>query len=148
MSEIKHDLDHEVYIDPKDHKEHTNHGMHEYSEADLKDPIDYPKSKPVITELPKISFRSDQVFSLPLNKVIIDKDTQLDQITWEISGNKKVKVNIESGKQISFSAFSEDFEGTELITLMATDPEKQSDKKSVIVTVVLSHYNGHIYGRL
>ena len=37
MSEIKHDLDHEVYIDPKDHKEHTNHGMHEYSEADLKD---------------------------------------------------------------------------------------------------------------
>ena len=99
--------------------------------------IDYPKSKPVITELPKISFRSDQVFSLPLNKVIIDKDTQLDQITWEISGNKKVKVNIESGKQISFSAFSEDFEGTELITLMATDPEKQSDKKSVIVTVVL-----------
>ena len=99
--------------------------------------IDYPQSKPVITELTKISFRSDQVFSLPLNKVIIDKDTQLDQITWEISGNKKVKVNIESGKQISFSALSEDFEGTELITLIATDLEKQSDKKSVIVTVVL-----------
>ena len=36
MSEIKHDLDHEVYLDPKDHKEHTNHGMHEYSEEDLK----------------------------------------------------------------------------------------------------------------
>ena len=27
MSEIKHDLDHEVYLDPKDGKEHTNHGM-------------------------------------------------------------------------------------------------------------------------
>ena len=37
MSEIKHDLDHEVYLDPKDHKEHINHGMLEYSEADLKD---------------------------------------------------------------------------------------------------------------
>ena len=35
--EIKHDLDHEVYLDPKDHKEHINHGMLEYSEADLKD---------------------------------------------------------------------------------------------------------------
>ena len=23
----KHDLDHEVYLDPKDHKEHINHGM-------------------------------------------------------------------------------------------------------------------------
>ena len=34
---IKHDLDHEVYLDPKDHKEHVNHGMLEYSEADLKD---------------------------------------------------------------------------------------------------------------
>ena len=34
---IKHDLDHEVYVDPKDHKEHINHGMLEYSEADLKD---------------------------------------------------------------------------------------------------------------
>ena len=30
-----HDLDHEVYIDPKDHKEHINHGMIEYTEADL-----------------------------------------------------------------------------------------------------------------
>jgi len=37
MSDIKHDLDHEVYLDPKDHKEHINHGMLEYSEADLKD---------------------------------------------------------------------------------------------------------------
>ena len=32
---IKHDLDHEVYIDPKDGKEHTNHGMHEYTKEDL-----------------------------------------------------------------------------------------------------------------
>ena len=30
-----HDLEHEVYLDPKDHKEHVNHGMIEYSEADL-----------------------------------------------------------------------------------------------------------------
>ena len=34
---IKHDLEHEVYLDPKDRKEHINHGMLEYSEADLKD---------------------------------------------------------------------------------------------------------------
>ena len=32
----EHDLTHEVYIDPKDHKEHINHGMIEYSEEDLK----------------------------------------------------------------------------------------------------------------
>ena len=25
-----HDLNHEVYLDPKDGKEHINHGMHEY----------------------------------------------------------------------------------------------------------------------
>ena len=31
-----HDLNHEVYIDPKDGKEHINHGMLEYSEEDLK----------------------------------------------------------------------------------------------------------------
>ena len=37
MSNIKHDLEHEVYLDPKDHKEHINHGMLEYSESDLKD---------------------------------------------------------------------------------------------------------------
>ena len=36
MTTIKHDLEHEVYIDPKDHKEHVNHGMLEYSEEDLK----------------------------------------------------------------------------------------------------------------
>ena len=32
---IKHNLDHEVYLDPKDGKEHTNHGMHEYTKEDL-----------------------------------------------------------------------------------------------------------------
>ena len=36
MSTIKHDLEHEVYLDPKDHKEHINHGMLEYSVEDLK----------------------------------------------------------------------------------------------------------------
>ena len=36
MPEKAHDLDHEVYIDPKDHKEHINHGILEYSEEDLK----------------------------------------------------------------------------------------------------------------
>ena len=35
MSEIKHDLDHEGYIDPKDNKEHINHGMIEYTKEDL-----------------------------------------------------------------------------------------------------------------
>ena len=35
MTEKKHDLDHEVYLDPKDHKEHINHGMHEYTKEDL-----------------------------------------------------------------------------------------------------------------
>ena len=35
MSEIKHDLEHEVYLDPKDRKEHINHGMLEYSKDDL-----------------------------------------------------------------------------------------------------------------
>ena len=37
MTAKEHDLEHEVYLDPKDHKEHINHGMLEYSEADLKD---------------------------------------------------------------------------------------------------------------
>ncbi len=36
MANTQHDLDHEVYIDPKDHKEHINHGMLEYTEEDLK----------------------------------------------------------------------------------------------------------------
>ena len=35
MTEKTHDLDHEVYLDPKDHKEHINHGMLEYSKDDL-----------------------------------------------------------------------------------------------------------------
>ena len=30
-----HDLNHEVYLDPKDGKEHINHGMHEYTKEDL-----------------------------------------------------------------------------------------------------------------
>ena len=36
MSEIKHDLSHESYIDPKDNKEHINHGMLEYTVDELK----------------------------------------------------------------------------------------------------------------
>ena len=30
-----HDLNHEVYLDPKDGKEHINHGKMEYSKEDL-----------------------------------------------------------------------------------------------------------------
>ena len=32
---IKPDLDHEVYIDPKEGKEHTHHGMHEETKDDF-----------------------------------------------------------------------------------------------------------------
>ena len=41
MTRKKHDLDHEVYLDPKDHKEHFNHGMLEYSEEDLNTAYSY-----------------------------------------------------------------------------------------------------------
>jgi len=41
MTRKKHDLDHEVYIDPKDHKEHVNHGILEYTEEDLKTSYSY-----------------------------------------------------------------------------------------------------------
>ncbi len=41
MTRKKHDLDHEVYLDPKDHKEHINHGMLEYSEEDLNTAYSY-----------------------------------------------------------------------------------------------------------
>ena len=41
MSTIKHDLEHEVYLDPKDHKEHVNHGILEYTEEDLKTSYSY-----------------------------------------------------------------------------------------------------------
>ena len=37
MSEIKHDLIHESYIDPKDNKEHINHGMLEYKKSELEE---------------------------------------------------------------------------------------------------------------
>ena len=37
MSEIKHDLNHEVYLDPKDEKEHINHGMLEYKKSELEE---------------------------------------------------------------------------------------------------------------
>ncbi len=36
MSQVQHDLEHEVYIDPKDNKEHINGGVLEYTEEDLK----------------------------------------------------------------------------------------------------------------
>ena len=35
MSKIKHDLSHEVHLDPKDGKEHINHGMLEYTVQEL-----------------------------------------------------------------------------------------------------------------
>ena len=34
---IKHDLEHEVYLDPKDKKEHINHGMLEYKVSELEE---------------------------------------------------------------------------------------------------------------
>ena len=36
MTNAQHNLDHEVYIDPQDNKEHINGGVLEYTEEDLK----------------------------------------------------------------------------------------------------------------
>ena len=38
-----HNLDHEVYLDPKDGKEHINHGMLEYTKEDLESSHAYYK---------------------------------------------------------------------------------------------------------
>ena len=35
MTHPKHNLEHEVYLDPKDGKEHINHGMLEYTKEEL-----------------------------------------------------------------------------------------------------------------
>ena len=52
MTEIKHDLEHEVYLDPKDGKEHINHGKMEYSKADFDE---YHKNDVVETNDGKIN---------------------------------------------------------------------------------------------
>ena len=46
--EIKHDLDHEVYLDPKDGKEHINHGKMEYSKEDLESAIELTQQESAI----------------------------------------------------------------------------------------------------
>ncbi len=75
---------------------------------------------PALRAIPPVAFREDESATLRLTEFVTDPDNTPEQIQWSFTGQSHVKVQTAQGVA-TFSA-DRDWNGTETLTLKATDP--------------------------
>jgi len=75
---------------------------------------------PALRAIPPVAFREDESATLRLTEFVTDPDNTPEQIQWSFTGQSHVKVQTAQGVA-TFSA-DKDWNGTETLTLKATDP--------------------------
>lgn len=88
---------------------------------------------PVLRAIPPVAFREDESTTLRLTEFVTDPDNTPEQMQWVISGQARLKVQIAQGVA-TFSA-DKDWNGTETLTLKATDPGGLFAQTQIRVTV-------------
>ena len=83
-----------------------------------------------------------------LNELIIDSDTEPEDITWSYSGNSELIVEITSEHIARIARSSLNWMGTETITFTATDPEGNSDTEEASFTVNARPEIANIYNQI
>ena len=90
---------------------------------------------PVVEDIPDVILSAGKPSAvINLNDYVHDTDTPLDEITWTISGNTRINVDINNQNEATLT-FQEGFAGTENLTFTATDPDNNSASDDVTVTV-------------
>lgn len=84
--------------------------------------------------LSNIYFYEDGSLTLNLNNFISDPDNKISELTWTITGNNHVQINV-NGNSIIFTA-DPDWYGAETVLFTITDPEGNIGYKYVTVNVL------------
>ena len=90
-------------------------------------------SPPVVSALADTSFDEDATLILNMNAVVTDPDNPDAGITWSVSGNTDITVNI--ADSLITLGTTADYNGSEQLTFTATDAGGLSDSKSATITV-------------
>ena len=90
---------------------------------------------PVVSDIPSVGFNEDSSNnSIDLDDYVTDDSPDTD-MAWSYSGNTNVNVNIDSSSHIVAFTAAQNWYGSELITLTATDPDSLPDSGALTVTV-------------
>lgn len=95
--------------------------------------------KPVLSKIPAQKINEGDEFSeVSLEEFVKDADHELDQLKWEVSGAKELKVTLDQdARTLAIKTPSEDWAGKpEKIKIQVTDPEGGKDESTLVLSVV------------
>jgi hypothetical protein len=96
-----------------------------------------PAQPPVIGDIPSQTITEGMLFSdINLDNFIEDSDTEDEDITWTVSGQKDLTVEIKWNRMVEISIPHENWYGSETITFKAEDPTGESDTMPVELIVL------------
>ena len=91
---------------------------------------------PVVSTIPDQTVAEGDPFEpITLDDYVNDVDNDDNEMTWTYSGNVNLNVTIGNNRVATVTAVDENWNGTEIITFKATDPEGLSDSTQVTFTV-------------
>ena len=91
---------------------------------------------PVILTIPAQTIdEGDSFAAIPLDDYVDDVDNRADEMTWTISGQAELIVQIDSNRVATVSAPSAHWNGSESIQFKVSDPEGLADSTTVLFTV-------------
>lgn len=109
--------------------------------ASIKQPVTLTvnsiNDKPVFTKIPDQEIEEkSELSSIVLDEFLSDPDHDISKLKIEVSGNKDIKVNVNAKtREVTFKTPNELWNGSEVVTFTATDPEGASAKASVKLSV-------------
>jgi len=91
---------------------------------------------PVVSNIPAQTIDEGQNFaSIPLDNYVEDSDNPDNEITWTISGNIDLQVNIDDNRVATITIPTENWNGNESLIFTAKDPDNLSNSDSTHFTV-------------
>ena len=97
--------------------------------------LSWTNEPPVVSDIPDQSVTEGVAFStITLDNYVDDPDIADSEITWTVTGEDNVTVTI-TDRVATITADDPDWNGTDMVTFTATDPEGESDSDQVTFEV-------------
>ncbi len=91
---------------------------------------------PVVGNVPGETVAEGNAFAtINLDDFVEDVDNAIDEMNWSASGEANLTVSIDENRVATITALDEDWNGTEIITFTAADPEGLSDSDTALFRV-------------